>query len=74
MDRLSAQNLRLRRERDEANERLRLALEHRESMQRELDAMSKRLSQRIDRNNEIWLAASKLPGGLEALRGVPWTV
>lgn len=68
-----AEAMRLRRERDEARELAKKAIEHRDAMQRDLDAMSKRLAQRIDRNNEVWLAATKLPGGLEALRKVPWT-
>lgn len=69
----AAEILRLRRELEMAREQMAKAIAHRDSMQRDLDAMSGRLTRRINHNNEIWNAAAKMPGGLEALRAVPWT-
>ena len=68
-----AEMLRLRRQRDEALERERVALAHRDAMQRQLDATSKKLAERINRNNDLWNAAAKVQGGLEAFRAVHWT-
>ena len=64
----AAEMLRLRRELEEARERMRVALEHRDRMPRELDAVAQRLTKQLDQNNFIWNAAAKVRGGLEALR------
>lgn len=67
---LTEELLRLRRERDEANERWRQAEAHRVAMQRDLDAQEKRLTRYLNHNNDLWNAMAKLPGGLDVARGL----
>ena len=67
---MNSRELKLRRERDEAMDKLRAVNKQLELLERKSKRQDESLTHYMNVNSDLWLQLSKLPGGLEHARRI----